>query len=76
MELVKDYWALLAGAVSVLVWLVRLESRTFANERELVRQRDQRHEDQAAATRARQETNARLDEIQRDIKALLSKGAR
>ena len=57
-----------------LVWLVRLESRTFANEAELRRQREQRHEDNAQAALLRRETNERLEEIQRDIKVLIRQG--
>ena len=74
MEILKDYWAIIMALGGSLIWLVRLESRTFANERELVRQREQRHEDMRATADARKETNERLEEIQRDIKSLISRG--
>ena len=76
METVREFWAIIMGAIAALVWLVRLEARTFSNEAELKRQREQRHEDQAAATAARQDTNRMLEEIRADIKTLMQKANR
>jgi hypothetical protein len=76
MDILRDYWAMLLSSLGFLVWLVRLEARTFSNEAELKRQREQRHEDMAAAVAARQETNKMLEEIRADIKTLMQKGGR
>lgn len=73
MELLRDFWAIIMAGLAGLVWLVRLESRTFANEGELRRQREQRHEDLNAATDARAETNKMLTEIREDIKKLMAR---
>jgi len=73
MELLRDFWAIIMAGLAGLVWLVRLESRTFANEGELKRQREQRHEDQKATTDARAETNKMLTEIREDIKKLMAR---
>ena len=73
MELLRDFWAILMAGLGGLVWLVRLESRTFANEAELARQREQRHEDMKAAMESRSETNRMLTEIRADIKKLMER---
>ena len=73
MELLRDFWAIIMACLAGLVWLVRLESRTFANESDLKRQREQRHEDLKATTDARAETNKMLTEIREDIKKLMAR---
>lgn len=73
MEQLRDYWAIIMVGLTGLVWLVRLESRTFANEGELKRQREQRQEDLKATTDARAETNEMLTEIREDIKKLMAR---
>lgn len=74
MEILREYWALVAGFVAGLVWLVRLESRGLANEREIRRLWTQRKEDMDAAKEARQQTNQMLSEIREDVKAILRGG--
>lgn len=76
MDILRDYWAMVLSSLAFLGWLVRLEARTFANEAELRRQREQRHEDMASAVSARQETNKMLEEIRADIKTLMQKASR
>lgn len=73
MELLREFWAIIMAGLAGLVWLVRLESRTFANEGELKRQREQRNEDLKATTDARAETNKMLTEIREDIKKLMAR---
>lgn len=73
MDVLRDFWGVLMAGLGGLVWLVRLESRTFANEAELTRQREQRHEDMKAAVESRSETNRMLTEIRTDIKKLMEK---
>lgn len=73
MDQLRDFWAIIMAGLAGLVWLVRLESRTFANEGELKRQREQRQEDLKATTDARAETNEMLTEIREDIKKLIAR---
>ena len=73
MELLRDFWAIIMAGLAGLVWLVRLEARTFSNETELTRQREQRAEDLCTTATARAETNALLAEIRADVKQLMGK---
>ncbi len=73
MELLRDFWAIIMAGIGGLVWLVRLEARTFSNETELQRQREQRAEDLKTKATARAETNALLAEIRADVKQLMGK---
>jgi len=72
-ELINEFWGVIAAALAGLVWLVRLESRGLANEREIKRLWEQRREDMEAAKEAREATNATLAEIRADVKALLTR---
>jgi hypothetical protein len=71
MEVMREYWAVFAGGVAGLVWLVRLEARSLANERDNKRLWAQRREDLEAAREARQQANTMLTEIREDVKAIL-----
>jgi hypothetical protein len=72
-DIVLTYWPILVGFVGFLVWLIRLESRSIENGKEIKRLWNQRKEDLEAAKAARDETNAILHEIQKDIKDLIAK---
>ena len=72
MEILREWWAVITGAVLSLFWLSRLEWRSLNNEREIKRIWTQRREDLQNAASARQETNEVLKEIRQDIKALLT----
>jgi hypothetical protein len=74
MELLKEWWALVVGAVATVFWLSRLEWRGLQNEAEIKRLWSQRKEDLEAAQNSRQETNDMLKEIRDDIKNLLKQG--
>lgn len=74
MEILREWWGLLVGAVSVIFWLSRLEWRGLQNEAEIKRLWQQRKEDLEAAQNARNETNDMLKEIRDDIKNLLKQG--
>lgn len=74
MEFVQQYWPLALGAISVIVWLVRLESRIFGNSKEIKRLGEQRSDDLRAAEEkraddlravkeARDRTDAKLDRM-------------
>lgn len=73
MELIKEWWALLVGAVATVFWLSRLEWRGLQNESEIKRLWSQRKEDLAQAQQSRNETNEILKEMRQDIKELLKK---
>ena len=71
MELIADYWAIVAAALGAVVWLVRLEARGLSNTAEIKRLWAQRKEDLQSAKESRDRTDKRLDEIGKDIKTLL-----
>lgn len=72
-QLLFDLWPIAVGFVAFLVWLIRLESRSIENGKEIKRLWHQRKEDLEAAKAARDETNNILHEIQKDIKDLIAK---
>lgn len=71
MDVLREWWGLIAAVIGGLLWLSRLEWRGLQNESEIKRLWTQRREDLASAQRARDETNEILREMQRDIKQLL-----
>ncbi len=73
MELFKTFWPVIVAFVGFLVWLIRLESRSIENTKEIKRLWHQRREDLEASRLAREDTNKILHEIQRDIKDLIAK---
>lgn len=72
-ELVKTLWPVFVGFVAFLVWLIRLESRSVENGREIKRLWDQRKEDMDLSRQSREDTNQMLAEIRDDIKALIAR---
>lgn len=68
-----NYWPIVVGFVSVLVWLIRTESKVASNTKEIERLWHTRAEDQKAARENRQEQNEILREIREDIKKLMRK---
>jgi hypothetical protein len=73
MELLVKFWPVLAGFLTLIVWLIRLESRAMDNTREIKRLWNQRREDLEASNRSREDLNKMLAEIRDDIKALIAK---
>ena len=73
MDILKEWWVVIVGAVAGLFWLSRLEWRGLQNEAEIKRLWSQRKEDLAQAQQAREDTNKMLDEIRSDIKLLLQR---
>lgn len=65
-QTLKDFWFLVAGAISVIVWLVRLESRGNRNTEDIRRI-------EVDIERERQTTEAMLREMRQDIKTLLQR---
>jgi hypothetical protein len=79
-DVVREFWAIIMAGVAGLVWLVRLESRSLAIEKELQRMAEQRVEDLANAAKSREDQKETLAEmkddmktIRQDIKTLLSR---
>jgi hypothetical protein len=72
-ETLLQFWPVALGSVGFLVWLIRLESRSIENTKEIKRLWNQRKEDMDLAKAAREDTNAMLAEIRDDIKALIAK---
>lgn len=73
MELLKEYWAVAAGFLGIVVWAVRVEAGMKANQTEIKSLWRQRNEDLEAARSAREETNKLLSEIRQDIKVLMAR---
>ena len=73
MELIKDYWPMVVTLFGFFAWLIRLESRSIENGKEIKRLWHQRREDLEASRLAREDTNKMLAEIQRDIKDLIAR---
>jgi hypothetical protein len=68
LELLREFWAVIVGFVSVVVWAIRLEAKGLANGRDIQLIKSQRAEDLLAARDAREETSKRLDQILEDVR--------
>lgn len=84
MEVIKEYWAVIAGFVMLVAWAVRLEAGVKQNAADIRGLWKQRNEDLEASKQARGETNkflerldAKMDtafnEFRSDIKTLLQR---
>ena len=71
-ELFREYWAIIVTAVWFGIWLVRLESRSIAIEKELERMAKQRVEDLKNAEKSREDTKETLTEMKDDMKVIRS----
>jgi hypothetical protein len=72
-ELIKTLWPVFVGFIAFLVWLIRLESRSVENGREIKRLWNQRKEDMDLSRQSREDTNHMLSEIRDDIKSLIAR---
>ena len=72
-SLLKTLWPIVVGFIAFLVWLIRLESRSIENGKEIKRLWTQRKEDLEISRQSRDDTNKMLAEIRDDIKALISR---
>ena len=73
MDLIRAFWPVAVAFVGFLVWLIRLESRSIENSKEIKRLWNQRKEDQELSRQSREDTNAMLAEIRDDIKDLIGR---
>ena len=72
-DTILKFWPIFLGFVGFLVWLIRLESRSIENTKEIKRLWNQRKEDMEISRQSREDTNRMLAEIRDDIKALIAK---
>lgn len=70
-EIIRDFWAVIVGALGLVVWLVRLEARGISNAADVRRLWAQRKEDMEAQKEQRDVANKMLEEIRADVKNLL-----
>jgi len=75
-EILKTLWPIAVAFIAFLAWLIRLESRSIENGKEIKRLWNQRKEDLEASRQARDDTNKMLAEIRDDIKDLIAKVAK
>lgn len=73
LDVFRAFWPVVLTFVGFLVWLIRLESRSIENSKEIKRLWNQRKEDLDATRIAREDTNRVLAEIRDDIKKLIAK---
>lgn len=78
-DFISTHWQQFMALLGAIIWGVRLESRANTNTRDLARleQRlaDQRREDMEARARDWGRMEHAIDEMRRDIKKLLERGA-
>lgn len=74
---ILNWWPILGGSVTFIVWLVRLEMKVLQNQKNLqdfeIRSEKRRAEDLANSQRAWDKLEAKLDNVQTDIKLLLQR---
>lgn len=75
-QTILEFWPIILALVSFFAWLIRLESRSIENGKEIRRLWNQRKEDLEASKQSREETNKMLAEIRDDIKALIAQVGR
>lgn len=75
-QTILEFWPIILALVSFFAWLIRLESRSIENGKEIKRLWHQRKEDLEVSKQSREETNKMLAEIRDDIKALISQVGR
>jgi hypothetical protein len=73
MDLIRTFWPIAVAFVAFLVWLIRLESRSVENGKEIKRLWNQRKEDMELSRQSREDTNKMLAEIRDDIKSLIAR---
>lgn len=69
-DFVAKYWPALLPIIGFIVWLVRLEGRALAIEKELERMAAQREEDLANAAKSREDQKETLNDIKDDMKTI------
>ena len=73
MDLIRTFWPVIISFIGFLIWLIRLESRSIENAKEIRRLWNQRKEDMEMSRQSREDTNKMLAEIRDDIKELIGK---
>jgi hypothetical protein len=73
MDFIRTFWPVIISFIGFLIWLIRLESRSIENGKEIKRLWNQRKEDMEMSRQSREDTNKMLAEIRDDIKELIGK---
>jgi hypothetical protein len=73
MDFIRTFWPVIISFIGFLIWLIRLESRSIENGKEIRRLWNQRKEDMEMSRQSREDTNKMLAEIRDDIKELIGK---
>jgi len=66
-EIIKEFWAVILAVLTGVIWLVRMESKTLANDREIRRLWEQRKEDQNTAKESRDDVKSSLSQMQSSL---------
>lgn len=70
-DIIKEFWVMITAAISIAVWMIRLEGKAALNSVAIRQLEKMREEDLKSAREAREDTSKRLGEIQKDIKELI-----
>ena len=76
MDQLKEWWGIVAGAVGLIAWALRVEFSAKTNSAEIRRLWHQRDEDLRAHKEARDATNEMLREVRDDIKKLIERAGK
>jgi hypothetical protein len=71
-EFIKDWWSVIVGVFTLIVWLVRLEGKGLSNSSEIESIKSQRKEDLELRRHDQTQTAELLKEIRQDIKTLMA----
>lgn len=66
-DILKEFWLIITGAVSLVVWMIRLEGKAALNSAAIEQLEKMRDEDLKSAREAREDTSKRLGEIRNDL---------
>lgn len=70
-DLVKDFWGLIAAMVAAIAWVIRLEAKAHSNTSRIQTLEDLRKEDLANSREHRDRVERQLENIQQDVKTIL-----
>ena len=72
-DLIREFWAIIVGAVAIIVFVIRMEGKTSFHGIELERLQRQRDADMAAAQRSRDETHRMLHDMDAKLDRLIER---
>lgn len=71
MEIIKEFWGLVAALIGGIVWLVRLEAGMKTNRENIERLNKDREKDMLRADKQRDAMDQNITDIRSDIKQIL-----